>query len=161
VQYTLGTWRLGSTARQVEAAALQLVRGAIEATGSMDEHLDLKQVEQLGIIVVELRHTENAVVVEVWDESQEPPSGPAPAGYRSGYFMLGGGKVVWTAVAYLLPRQRAGSFSIPPPVEFSEPSQYSNTLETVRRVGTSLSAMNPLPDVPGVGAGLAPVMEPR
>jgi len=93
VQHTLGTWRLRSISDQVEAVALQLVRGAIEATGSTDENLTLNQVEQLSIIAVGLRQTEDAVVIEVWDSSQEPPSGPAAVGYHSGYFMLGDGKV--------------------------------------------------------------------
>ena len=100
VQHTLRTWQLRSVVRQVEAVALQLVHGAVEATGTMDEHLN--QVERLSIIAVGLRRTMDAVVVEVWDSSLEPPIGPAPVGYRSGYFMHDGGKVVWTAVAYLL-----------------------------------------------------------
>ena len=112
--------------RQVEAVALQLVANAVAATGTMDEHLDLQHVDYLSTIVVGLRQTENAVVVEVWDSSSEPPTAPAPVGHQSGYFMFGGGKVVWTAVAYPLLRRKTAPFTYPPPVEFSEPSQYSN-----------------------------------
>jgi hypothetical protein len=138
VHHTLGTWRLRSVSRQVEAVALQLVTNAVAATGTMDEHLNLKHVDYLNIIVVGLRQTENAVVVEVWDSSSEPPTAPAPVGHQSGYFMFSGGKVVWTAVAYPLPRRKAAPFTYPPPAEFSEPSQYSNDENTVQRARIAL-----------------------
>jgi hypothetical protein len=105
VRLTLETWRLQAALDPVEAVALQLVSNAVESTGTMDYHLDLRHVDDLSIIVVSLRQAETAVLVEVQDSSPEPPIGPPTAGHESGYYMLGGGKVVWTAVTRPPPEQ--------------------------------------------------------
>jgi hypothetical protein len=113
VQHTLETWRLQAALDQVEAAALQLVRNAVEATGTMDEHPDFKRVDYLNTIVVGLRQAGAAVVVEVSDSSPEPPNRPPPAGHRSGFLILDYGKVVRTAVTYTLPKRNAVIVSVP------------------------------------------------
>jgi hypothetical protein len=112
---TLSAWQLEAAVDQVDAAALQLVYNAVVATGTLDERVDLKSVDYLNTIFVGLRQTEHAMVFEVWDCSQEPPSGPAPVGHSSGYYKLDYGKVVWTAVLYPLPRRTPASYSYPPP----------------------------------------------
>ena len=81
VRHTLEVWRLQPVLDQVEAVALQLVSTAVESTGTMDEHLDLRHVDYLGTIGVCLRQAEAAVLVEVSDSSLEPPNRPPPAGH--------------------------------------------------------------------------------
>jgi|SRR5215470_10423572 len=104
VRHTLEVWRLQPVLDQVEAVALQLVSNAVESTGTMDEHLDLRHVDYLDTIGVCLRQVEAAVLVEVSDSSLEPPNRPPPAGHKSDFLILDWGKVVWTAVAYPPPR---------------------------------------------------------
>lgn len=138
MQHTLSTWRLRRVSSQVEAVALQLVANAIEATGTTND------IEHLGIIVVGLRQAETDVVVEVWDSDPEPPTGPAPAGYPSGYFALEtGGKVVWTAVRYLLPQRTPSAFAYTPPRDVADghPSMYTNDPRTMQRVQDGLRAV--------------------
>jgi hypothetical protein len=140
VQHTLETWRLQAVLDQVEAAALQLVRNAVESTGTMDEHLDFKRVGYLNTIVVCLRQVEAAVVVEVSDSSLEPPNRPPPAGHRSGFLILDRGKVVWTAVAYPLSKRTPSSFRYPPASHemAQQPRRYANDHETIQRVRDAL-----------------------
>lgn len=134
----------------VEAVALQLVTNAVVMTGSMDEHLSLMHVDDLNTILVGLRQTEAAVVVEVWDSSPEPPIGPAPVGYRSGfYFADCGGKVVWTTVTYPLPKRTPAAFPYPSLYEAAnQPNLYMNDLETIQRVRMGLEE---LPVTAGAG----------
>jgi hypothetical protein len=146
VYSTLGAWRLEAAVDRVDAAALQLVYNALVATGTLDQHLDLKSVDYLSTIFVGLRQIEHAVVVEVWDCSPEPPCGPASVGHRSGYYLRGYGKVVWTAVLYPLPKRIPSSFRYPPvshEVAAQTSSQYANDPETIQRVRDALCALRP------------------
>jgi len=115
VRHTLEVWRLQPIFDQVEAVALQLVSNAVESTGTMDEHLDLRHVDYLDTIGVCLRQAEAAVLVEVSDNSLEPPIGSPPAGHKSGFLILDGRKVVWTAVAYPPPKQARPYINHPKP----------------------------------------------
>lgn len=143
VENTLAGWGLTRILEKVRAVALQLVTNAVTTTGTLDQHLDLKHVDHLNTIAVRLRQVERAVVVEVWDSSQEPPIGPAPAGNQSGFFMPDrGGKVVWTVVEYPLCKRKPAA-SCPPAWHHvtDQPSQYANDPETIRRVRMALNEL--------------------
>lgn len=94
-----------------------------------------------------LTHRLRHEIVEVWDSSSQPPSGPAPVGHPCGYFTLStGGKVVWTAIRYPLPKRTPSAFSYPPVSHeaANQPNLYSNDLATIQRVraGLELSGTN-------------------
>lgn len=140
VQYTMRAWRLQVVVDRVEAIADQLVQNAVKTTGIMEEHVNLTKVKHLNLILVRLRLTDTAVVVEVWDSSEEPPRKLAPVGYQSGFFMAErGGKVVWTAVPYVqpdpapLPRRKPSPFAQP-----VRPLEVMHDPEMFRRVRDGL-----------------------
>lgn len=115
VQHDLADWSFDdSSIRRVEAVAEELARHAVAATGIMtDAPLYSEVFDDLRVIVMRLRAFDDRVIVEMWDQSVDPPAptlgvkSAIAASERWGYdVIVPGRRVIWCVVSLLSPRSQ-------------------------------------------------------
>lgn len=113
VAHTLEKWHMDSFVDDALLITDELIRGAVKATGTMDEHPDL---ENVNFIAMRLLGLETSIRIEVWDSApSDPPLLPsAGSPVKRGSYLASGGKVVWAELSLLPPRR---SPPLLPPVE--------------------------------------------
>ncbi|MET7871820.1 ATP-binding protein [Streptomyces cyaneofuscatus] len=125
LRFALAKWQAALIEDDVLLVASELVTNAVTVTGVLPEPPAWGELERLGLVHVRLVGLPDSVVVEVWDESDEPPRlqrvGDDAEGGRGlllvqelaerwGSYRTTGGKAVWAQVAVRppLPRRPTG-----------------------------------------------------